>query len=220
MPTVFLILAAALADLRLTAELVGLRVQAKVANRGDEPVEIVIGDTCGGPAFKLVVDGKPRPFVAIAPACSTPHLLSRTLAPGGEYAILSDTLDGRHHRVLVMLGALTSPPLEVPTLVRVDVALAASAHARPGQTIDLEVTHVNRSPEVVTVPSCGEDRLLVDGKELPLPGGGTCRAEPRVLKLRGAFVVSGRLTLPPGRHYLRARWRDAQSDDAVVDVGN
>lgn len=219
MPTVLFILAAALADLRLTAELVGLRVQAKVVNGGDEPVEIVIGDTCGGPAFKLIIDGRPRPFVGIAPACSTPHLLSRTLAAGGEYAILSDSLDGRKHRVLVRLGELTSPPLEVPTLVRVDVALAASAHARPGQPIDLEVTHVNRSAEDVTVPSCGEDRLLVDGKEQPLPGAGGCRAEPRVLKVRGAFVTRGRLTLSPGRHYLRARWRDGQSDDAVVDVG-
>jgi hypothetical protein len=41
-----------------------------------------------------------------------------------------------------------------------------------------------------------------------------------VFKVRGAFITRGRTTLSPGRHYLRARWRDAQSDDAIVDVGN
>src|SRR4051794_12107056 len=38
MPTVFLILVALL-DLRLTADVVGLRVQAKLANDADDPVE-------------------------------------------------------------------------------------------------------------------------------------------------------------------------------------
>ena len=220
MPTGLLILVAALADLRLSAELVGLRVQARLTNDGAEPVEAVVGDSCGGVAFKLIVDGKTRPFVGIVRSCSSPHLLARTVAPGGEYAILSDALDGRHHRVQVQLGEQTSPPLDVPTVVRVDVALAATAHARPGQSIDLEVTHVNRSAEEVTLPTCGEDRLLVDGKEQLLPAATPCRSEPRVVKLRGAFVTRGRLTLPPGRHYLRARWRDSQSEDAIVDVGN
>lgn len=220
MPTGLLILVAALADLRLSAELVGLRVQARLTNDGADAVQAVVGDSCGGVAFKLIVDGKTRPFLAIVRSCSSPHLLARTVPAGGDYAILSDALDGRHHRVQVVLGDMTSPPLDVPTLVRVDLTLAATAHARAGQPIDVEIAHVNRSAEEVTVPSCGEDRLLVDGKEQSLPSPEPCRAEPRILKVRGALITRGRLTLPPGRHYLRARWRETQSEDAIVDVAN
>jgi hypothetical protein len=220
MPTPTLILLAALADLRLTADLVGLRVQAKLKNAGAAPVAVKVGDRCAGPAFRLVVDNQPRPFVATASVCEKPQPIVRTLPPGGEYAVLSDALDGRKHRVLVRLGELTSPPLEVPTIVRVDIKVAATARVRAGQPVDVEVTHVNRSPEAVTLPSCGEDRLLVDGHEQPLPSIDPCVAAPRVLKIRGALVTRGRLTLPPGRHYVRARWRDAQSDDVVVDVGD
>jgi hypothetical protein len=218
MPTVFLILVALL-NLRLTADVVGLRVQARLANDGDDPVVLVVGDSCGGPLFKLILDGKARPFVGTGKVCSTPHLLSHTVPAHGEYAILSDSLDGRHHRVQVQFGALTSAQIEVPTLLRVDVTLAATTHARAGQPIDLEVTHVNRSAEDVTVPACGEDRLLVDGVESPLPGAAGCGTEPRVLEVRGAFVTRGRLpSLAPGRHRLRARWRETQSPDVTVDV--
>jgi len=220
MPTVFLILVA-LCDLRLSADVVGLRVQAKLSNDADEPVEVLVGDSCAGPLFKLVVDGKPRPFVGTGRACATPHLYSHTVPAHGEYAILSDALDGRHHRVQVRLGELVSPVLQMPTLVRVDVSLAATMHPRAGQPIDLELTHVNRSPEDVTVPSCGEDRLLVDGVESPLPAVDACVPSSRMLMVRGAFVTRGRLPpLSPGRHTLRARWRDAQSDDVIVDVGD
>ena len=222
MPTVFLILVAALADLRLTTELVGLRVQATLSNQGGSSVDVTVGDKCAGPAFRLLVDNQPRPFVGNARSCVGEQPIVRTLPPGGAYTLLSDALDGRHHRLLVRFGELSSAPLEVATVLRVDVALAASAHARSGQPIDVEVTHVNRSAEDVTLPGCGEDRLLVDGKEQPLapPPAEPCRAEPRVLKVRGAFVTRGRLTLPAGRHFLRARWRQAQSDDAVVDVAD
>ena len=218
MPTVFLILVALL-DLRLTAGVVGLRVQARLANDGDEPVVLVVGDSCAGPLFKLVIDGKARPFVGTGKACSTPHLLSREVAAHGEYAILSDALDGRHHVVQVRFGELQSPPLVVPTAVRVDVTLAATTHARAGQPIDLEIVHVNRSAEEITVPGCGEDRLLADDVESPLPGAAACAGAPLVLKVRGAFVTRGRVpSLAPGRHKLRARWRDAQSNDVTVDV--
>ena len=218
MPTLFLILLA-FCDLHLTAGVVGLRVQAKLSNDADEPVEVLVGDSCAGPLFKLVVDGKPRPFVGTGRGCSTPHLYSRTVPAHGEYAILSDSLDGRHHRVQVTLGQLASQVLQVPTLVRVDLTLAATTHARAGQPIDLEVTHVNRSAEEITVPTCGEDRLLVDGTESPLPRLEPCVATALMLKVRGAFVTRGRLPpLPPGRHTLRARWRETQSDDVFVDV--
>ena len=71
----------------------------------------------------------------------------------------------------------------------------------------------------MTLPACGEDRLLVDGKESPLPGAAGCGTAPLVLKVRGAFVTRGRLpSLPPGRHLLRARWRETQSPDVTVDV--
>jgi hypothetical protein len=219
MPTVFLILVALL-NLRLTADVVGLRVQARLANDGDDPVVLVVGDSCGGPLFKLILDGKARPFVGTGKVCSTPHLLSHTVPAHGEYAILSDSLDGRHHRVQVQFGALTSAQIEVPTLLRVDVTLAATTHARAGQPIDLEIVHVNRSAEEVTVPSCGEDRMLVDDVESPLPGAAACAPEPRVLKVRGAFVTRGQWPpLWPGRHKLRARWRQTQSADVIVDVG-
>jgi hypothetical protein len=218
MPTVFLIFVALL-DLHLTADVVGLRVQARLANDADEPVVVVVGDSCAGPLFKLVIDDKPRPFVGTGKACATPHLYSRTVPARGEYAILSDALDGRHHRIQVRFGQLASPTIEVPTLLRVDVTLAATTHARAGQPIDLEVTHLNRSAEALTVKQCGEDRLLVDGKESPMEVVDNCSAEPLVLKMRGAFVTRGRLTLPPGRHTLRARWHQTQSDDVIVDVG-
>jgi hypothetical protein len=218
MPTVFLIFVALL-DLHLTADVVGLRVQARLANDTDEPVVVVVGDSCAGPLFKLVIDDKPRPFVGTGKGCSTPHLYSRTVPARGEYAILSDSLDGRHHRIAVRFGQLASPVIEVPTLMRVDVTLAATTHARAGHPIDLEVTHVNRSAEEVTVPACGEDRLLVDGIESPLPGAAGCGTDPLVLKVRGAFVTRGRLpSLAPGRHRLRARWRETQSPDVIVDV--
>ena len=219
MPTVFLILAA-LCDLRLTADVVGLRVQAKLSNDADDPVTVVVGDSCAGPLFKLVVDGKVRPLVGTGKGCATPHLYSRTVPAHGDYAILSDSLDGRHHVVQVRFGALVSRPLTIPTLLRIQLALAATTRAGAGQPIDLEVTHVNRSAEDVTVPSCGEDRLLVDGVETPLPGAAPCTPSPRVLPVGGAFITRGRLpSLPPGQHLLRARWRQTQSDDVHVDVG-
>jgi len=68
------------------------------------------------------------------------------------------------------------------------------------------------------VAACGEDRLLVDGKEQPLAGLDPCSGAPLVVKMRGAFVTRGRVTLPPGRHTVRARWHESQSDDAIVDV--
>jgi hypothetical protein len=220
MPTPLAVLVAVIAELHLSAALVGLRIEAKLTNDGDEPVSVIVGESCSGPRFKLIVDGKPRPFVGIGHECATPHLIAHTIPARGEYAILSDALDGRHHGVMVRLDGLVSQPIEVPTLVRVDLALAATAHARPGQPIVVEVTHVNRSPEAISIPSCGEDRLLIDGKEQPLPLAQPCRPEPRMLEVRGALVTRGLVTLPPGRHVVRARWRDAQSDDVIVDVGD
>jgi hypothetical protein len=218
MPTVFLILVALL-NLHLAADVVGLRVRARLSNDADNDVVAVVGDSCAGPLFKLIVDGKPRPFVGTDKMCTTPHLLSHAVPAHGEYAILSDALDGRHHTVQVRFGELMSPPLVVPTLVRVDVTLAATTHPRAGEPIDLEIVHVNRSAEEIAVPSCGEDRILLDGVESPLPGAAPCAATPLVLKVRGAFVTRGRLpSLPPGQHKLRARWRDAQSADVIVEV--
>ena len=218
MPTVFLILVA-LCDLRLTADIVGLRVRARLANDADEAVEVIVGDTCAGPLYKLVIDGKVRPFVGSGRGCATPHLFSRTVPAHGEYAILSDALDGRHHAIQVRLRELVSPLLHVETVLRIDVKLAATAHVARGQAIDVELVHVNRSAEEVRVPGCGEDRLLVDGKEQPLPTSEACDATPRTLPIRGAFVTRGRVpALEPGRHTLRARWRETQSEDAIVDV--
>jgi hypothetical protein len=218
MPTVILILVA-LCDLRLTADVVGLRVQAKLSNDADEPLEVIVGDSCAGPLFKLVIDGKPRPFVGSGRGCATPHLFARTVPAHGEYAILSDALDGRHHEIQVRLRDLASQVLHVPTLLRIDVKLAATARAARGQPVDVELVHVNRSAEEVSVPVCGEDRLLIDGKEQPLATIGPCDAAPRALPIRGAFVTRGRVpALEPGRHTLRARWRETQSEDAIVDV--
>jgi hypothetical protein len=219
MPTVFLILLAAVADLRLSADLLGLRVRAHLHNDTDDAVTAVVGDSCAGPLLKLVIDGKTRPFVGTGKACSTPHLYSREVPAHGEHVILSDALDGRHHVISVRFGALVSPDLVVPTFVRVDLTFAATAHARAGQPIDLEVVHVNRSAEAISVPGCGEDRLLVDGEEMPMPPAGECSSSGRNLAVRGAFVTRGRLpSLSPGHHLLRARWRDVQSGDATVDV--
>src|SRR5690348_16321747 len=98
MPMVFILVVGALADLRLTTELVGLRVRAALRNAGPAAVSLTVGDKCAGPTpFRLIVDGKPRPFAAAARPCAAPRPIVRTLAPGGEYAILSDALDGRHH---------------------------------------------------------------------------------------------------------------------------
>src|SRR5262249_14636728 len=151
--------------------------------------------------------------------CATPHLYSREVPGHGEYSILSDALDGRHHVVSVRFGELSSKDLVIPTVVRVDATLAATAHPHAGQPIDLEITHVNRSAEAVPLRSCGEDRLLVDGAEIPFPGE-TCAPVERLVPIRGAFVTRGRLPpLAPGKHLLRARWRDSQSADVTVEVG-
>jgi hypothetical protein len=219
MPTVFFILAAQLLDLRLAASLEGLRIRATLHNGGAAPIEVTVGDRCAGPAFALVIDGVPRPFAGSGRVCKAPQPLRKTIAPDGDYSILSDALDGRHHRVAVRFDGLSSPTIAVPTALRVDLKLAATAHARAGEPLDLEITHVNRSPEAVSLPICGEDRLLVDGKEQPLPAVEACRPVTRMVPLRGAFVTRGRLTLPAGRHQLRARWRDVQSDDVIVEVG-
>lgn len=226
MPTAIAILlaaatAAAPPELRLTSELVGLRVRAALRNEGPAPVTLTVGDRCAGPAFVLVVDGKQRPFAGPLGRCVRPEPVQRTLPPGGEYATLSDSLDGRRHVVVVQLGTLAAAPLVVPTVVRVDVELAASASVRAGQPVDVEVVHINRSGEAIEVPACGEDRLLVDGREqplAPLDAEAGCLGQPRSIKVRGAFVTRGRLMLAPGRHRLRARWRDVQSDDVSVDV--
>lgn len=218
MPTVFLILVAQLLDLRLAASLEGLRIRATLHNDGPAPVEVRVGDRCAGPAFQLVIDGVTRPFVVRWRKCAAPHPMTRTLAPDTDYSVLSDALDGRHHHVRVRFDDLSSPTIDVPTDLRVDLKLAATAHARAGEPIDVEVTHTNRSPEAVPLPICGEDRLLVDGKERPLPLVEPCRPTTRMVPLRGAFVTRGRVRLPPGAHRMRARWRDAQSEDVIVEV--
>ena len=219
MPTVLLILVA-LCDLRLTAELVGLRVQARLRNDADEPVEVVVGDSCAGPLFRLVIDGKPRPFVGsgrelrdAAPlrahgarrTASTPS--SPTRSTGGTT------------RSSAPAARWPRRPVPVPTLLRVDLKLAATAHVARGQAVDLELVHVNRSAEEVWLPACGEDRLLVDGKEEPLATTAPCDRTPRAVPIRGAFVTRGRVSLAAGRHVLRGRWRQEQSEDAIVEVG-
>jgi hypothetical protein len=218
---VFVLVVAALADLRLSSELVGLRVRAALHNDGPAAVDVTVGDQCAGPTpFRLVVDGKPRPFSAPARPCPQPRPKVRTLPPGGEYAILSDALDGRHHTVVAQFDGVAAPPLQVPTDLRVALTLAATATVRAGQPVDVEIVHINRSPEEVTLPLCGEDRLLVDGHEQPLepPPGRPCTGGERSIRVRGAFVTRGQLRLPAGKHKLRARWRAAQSEDATVEV--
>ncbi|MDB4969846.1 MAG: hypothetical protein JWN44_5535 [Myxococcales bacterium] len=220
MPTVFFILAAAFCDLRLSAEMVGLRVQAKLVNDGAQPLELTVGDKCAGPAFRLTVDGQSRPFSGSGKTCKKPLPVVRTILAGGVYSSLSDSLDGRKHRVVVSFGELTAAPMDLAMVVRVDLKVSATAHVAAGQKVDVEIAHLNRSAEPLTVNTCGEDRLLLDGKEQPFEVSEGCGKEPLVLKVRGAFVTRGHLTLPAGRHTLRARWRETQSDDAVVDVGN
>jgi hypothetical protein len=220
MPTVFLLIAAAVfSDLRLTADMMGLRVRARLLNAGSTPVEVTVGDKCSGPAFWLVIDGERRHFSGTGRACAKPVPMVKTLGPGEDYVTLSDTLDGRRHRILLRFGDLTAPPIDIQTTLHVDVKLTAPGHAKPGQTLMLEVAHVNHSPEAVTFPSCGEDRLLVDGKEIPMAPADPCRPEPRILKERGAFITRGTLQLPAGRHFVRARWHETQSDDVIIDVG-
>jgi hypothetical protein len=218
---VFVLVVAALADLRLTSELVGLRVRAALHNDGPAAVEVTVGDQCAGPTpFRLLVDGKPRPFSAAARPCKQPRPKVRTLPPGGEYAILSDALDGRRHTVVAQFGDVAAPPLRVETELRVALTLAATATVRAGQPVDVEIVHINRSPEEVSLPLCGEDRLLIDGHEQPLQAapGTSCAGGERTIRVRGAFVTRGQVRLAPGKHKLRARWRAVQSEDAAVEV--
>lgn len=220
MPVVFVLLAG-LADLRLTTELVGLRVRAALHNDGAAPVTVTVGDKCAGPTpFQLRVDGRPRPFVAEARPCAEPRPVQRTLPAGGEYAILSDSLDGRRHRIEASFGDVIAPLLQVDTVVRVDLKVAASARVAAGRPVSVEIVHVNRSAEEVPLPVCGEDRLLIDGHEQPMapPAGQVCDRAPRTLRVRGAFVTRGEVTLAPGEHKLRARWREVQSNDVEVHV--
>jgi hypothetical protein len=218
---VFILVVGALADLRLTTEMVGLRVRAALRNEGPAPVTLTVGDKCAGPTpFRLIVDGKPRPFAAAVRLCTAPRPIVRTLPPGGEYALLSDSLDGRHHLIEARFGDVAAPPLRVETSLRVGLTVAATAVVPEGKPVDVEIVHVNRSPEEVVLPVCGEDRLLVDGHELPLPPapGERCDGQTRSIRVRGAFVTRGRLALAAGRHRLRARWRETQSNDVTVDV--
>jgi hypothetical protein len=220
MPTVFVLLVAALiADLRLTAELIGLRVRATLHNDGDSEVTLIVGDKCAVAApFTLVVDGKSRPFVGNDGPCRLAEPVKRTIAAGGQYAILSDSLDGRRHTVEARFNAQAAPLLRVETSLRVELRLAGTAHVAAGRPLDLELTHVNRSPEETPLPTCGEDRLLVDGSEVAWPASEACNPAPQSIKVRGAFVTRGRLKLDAGTHLVRARWRDVQSNDVVVEV--
>src|SRR5205809_862774 len=139
MPTaiaILLVVAASTAApprLQLSLGLEGLRVRAALRNVGSEPVTIHVGDRCVGPAFVLILVGKPRPFVSPLRRCRAPQPQERTLPPGGEYSILSDSLDGRRHTVTVQMGSLVSPPLQVETALRFEVKLAATARTRAGQ---------------------------------------------------------------------------------------
>lgn len=220
MPTVFVLLVAALcADLRLTAELIGLRVRAALHNDSDAEVTVVVGDKCAVAApFTLVVDGKSRPFVGNDGPCRQAEPVKRTIPAGGQYAILSDALDGRRHTVEARFNGIAAPLLHLETVLRIELRLAGTAHVKAGRPADLELSHVNHSPEEVPLPACGEDRLLVDGKEAAWPASETCNPAPHSIKVRGAFVTRGRLQLEAGTHTLRGRWRDVQSNDVVVDV--
>jgi hypothetical protein len=208
----------ALLDLRLSASIEGLRVRATLRNDGPAPVTVVLRDACAGPAFRLVVDTVARPFATTGRRCPTAQPVRTTLAPGAVTSSLSDALDGRRHHLVVQLADLSTPPFIMPTAERVDLALHATAHARAGAPIDVEITHVNRSPEDIVIPACGDDRLLVDGKEEPLPAPAPCRPEPRTLGRNGALITRGLLRLEAGRHVVRARWRDQQSNDVIVEV--
>ncbi len=220
MPTVFVLLVAALfADLRLTAELVGLRVRAQLHNDGDAAVTVVVGDKCAVAApFTLVVDGKPRPFIGSDGPCQLAQPIKQTLAAGGSYAIMSDTLDGRRHTIEARYEGIAAPLLHAETELRVELKLAGTAHVAAGKSVDLELSHLNRSPEETPLPTCGEDRLLVDGKEVAWPATEACNPAPQSIRVRGAFVTRGRLRLDAGTHTVRARWRAAQSNDVIIEV--
>src|SRR5438094_5972312 len=143
MPTVvFMLAAAAFCDLRLAAEMMGLRVQVRLINDGPQPVELTVGDKCSGPAFRLTIDGEPRPFSGSGRPCRKPLPIVRTILVGGDYTTLSDALDGRKHRVLVSFGELTAGPIDLATVYHVDIKVAATAHVAAGQAVDVEVTHV------------------------------------------------------------------------------
>jgi hypothetical protein len=212
------LLLVALLDLRLSASIEGLRVRATLRNDGPAPVAVVLRDACAGPVFRLIVDTVARPFATTGRRCTTPQPVTTTLAPGAVTSSLSDALDGRRHHLVVQLGDLSTPPIIMPTAERVQVQLHATAHARAGAPIDVEIVHVNRSPEDIVIPACGDDRLLLDGKEQPLPAAAPCPAGVRTLARNGALITRAVLRLAAGRHVLRARWRDEQSDDVVVTV--
>jgi hypothetical protein len=212
------LLLVALLDLRLSASIEGLRVRATLRNDGPAPVTVVLRDACAGPALRLVVDTVARPFATTGKRCTTAQPVKTTLAAGAETSALSDALDGRRHHLVVQWENLSTPPLIMPLVMRVELALHATAHARAGAPVDVEIVHVNRSPEDIVIPACGEDRLLVDGKEEPLPAATPCPTQARTLGRNGAMITRAVLRLPAGRHVLRARWREQQSDDAIVEV--
>ena len=212
------VLMVALLELSLAAAPEGLRVRATLRNDGAAPVDVVVSDACAGPLLRLVVDGASRPFATTGKHGPAPAPVKTTLPPGGSYSTLSDSLDGKLHHLVVQFGELASPMVVMPAAMRIDLKLAATAHATAGAPVDLEITHLNRGSDSVTLPVCGEDRLLVDGNEGPLPAPAPCPHEPRTLARNGALVTRGVIRLPAGRHVLRARWRDVQSDDVIVDV--
>jgi hypothetical protein len=212
------LLVVALLDLKLSASIEGLRVRATLRNDGPAPVAVVVRDACTGSLLRLIVDGVTRPFATTGKRCAAPAPVTTKLAAGAELSALSDALDGRMHHLVVQWRELASPMLVMPTAQRFRLELHATAHAHADAPIDVEIVHVNRSPEDVVIPACGEDRLLVDGREGPLPEPAPCPHEARTLARGGALITRGAIRLPAGHHVLRARWRDEQSDDAGVDV--
>jgi hypothetical protein len=212
------LLIALVLDLRLTASSEGLRVRATLHNDSDSPAQVVLRDACAGPLLTMLVDGNLQSFATTGHKCVARQPVTETLAPRGQASLLSDTLDGRLHHVVVKWNALSSEMVVVAALERIDLALTMAPRARAGEPIAFEIAHVNHSAGDVTIPACGEDRLLVDDDAGPLPDAAPCPHEARTLARDGAVLTRGKIRLGKGKHVLRALWRDRRSEPVTVDV--
>ena len=220
MPTVFLILLAAVADLRLSADLLGLRVRAHLGQRhrrrrhGRRRRQLRRAAAQAGHRRQAAPVRRHRQGLLDA---------APLLARGARARRVRHPLRRARRAPPRHLGALRHAASRPTSWCRPSCASTSRSPRRrtraPGSRSIVEVVHVNRSAEAISVPGCGEDRLLVDDEEIPMPPAGPCSPTPRNLSVRGAFVTRGRLpSLSPGHHLLRARWRDVQSGDVTVDV--
>jgi hypothetical protein len=217
----------------------GRTVGARLSNAGKQPIDVLVGYTCGGPeSFVAIVDGVERSFQTGTIVCSGNAMRIERLAAGGSTVVRTQTLvlDGAAHTLAVRYaprtavggklwhGAVTSARVAVPR-----AELALSLRATPGPTggaVAVEITHLWQGATHLQffarwLGACAgpADTLIVDDLargfvENACDGPAAGAAEP--LGPGESFVNRGVVHLPAGLHRVRARYRVTADDYRIV----